>query len=288
MKKIVMCCLMIFVLVILIGTQMALGAKELVTRPDLTSGNIEGIAVRESAFVGTRVVIGDGPEGNNALYVYGREAIDNSPIFFAPSVVKGGTYDFTAYIKLEEDPGADGQLVQLCYAVQSIGTHFATLPCSDRDDGAVLILDTEWTKIEINGLTIETGSENPVNDFGMFLVTWGGLINYYISGVSVIDPLAEEESLPVSASPANPSQPTDQAQGASTNPSPDVTAEGTSPSNNATASEITAPEDSTISAQPGLDGSLRTMLIIGVIVVAAIAVTVVIALAVRRSKNKQT
>ena len=166
-----------------------------------TDSDLSWAAVRGASDVGLELKIGGGYHGSNAIRVFNRKDVDNSPIFLAPDVVVGKTYNFSMYVKLENAPGENGVLVNLAYAVQNVGVHFKDLPTGDDTNGAYRIMDTQWVKLEVENYTVEDGAVTPAdNNFGLFLVTWSGNMAYLVSDVVITESSPGED--PGSMKPA--------------------------------------------------------------------------------------
>jgi len=186
-KKFLGITMAVFMLVSLFATFASAAATNLVTNPNLaTATNLDGLAVRDSAAVGTELKTGGGYQGSNAIRVFNRASVDNSPIFLAPNVVKGKTYDISAWVKME-DPNENGVLVHLCYAVPSVEAYFVPLPTGTETDNAFRVTGNDWVKLEVKDFTIENGATAGGNDFGLFLTTWSGPVPYLISDVRIIE-----------------------------------------------------------------------------------------------------
>ena len=186
MKKLLSIALVLVLSTVLLSPTVL--AANLVTKPNLETGeNVAGLNVRDDPSIGTELINGGGYNGSNALRVFDRKSVDNSPIFFAPDVVKGKAYDFSVWFKLEADPGENGVLVHICYAVQSVEAHFVPLPTGTATDNAYLVTGTDWVKLEVKNFMIEAGATDSGNDFGMFLTTWSGPVSYLISDVTVVE-----------------------------------------------------------------------------------------------------
>ena len=268
--------IIMLIFILMASTLMVFAEGNLIRDPDFEV-DLDLIDIRDSFKVKIELVEGAGPNGENALLVTERVSVDNSPIFHAPEVVVGNTYNISMWVMLAEDPGENGVLTHIAFSVPSVEAYFVPLPIGDDVDNSYRLKGTEWTRLSIEEYTMKAGATSPNNDFGVFLTTWGSAFpDYYVCNVVV-----EEVKSAATEEPANTpvSSPLETENSAAP---PSDSAPGNTPDN-----QPESPMPSA-SSTPAADkaGANRTLIIIIVIavVVAAAIITIVIILARKKKK----